>query len=297
MKKAAKLAKANVKTNIKSKAKNNPKSNSSYTLITGASAGIGEQLSYLLAKEKKSLVLVARRLERLKKVQAQCFKLGAVDVQIFACDIADKKSVLLAAKKIKTTLVNKNPIEIGTLVNNAGLAAGTELVQAAKTRDWDQMIDTNVKGLLWLTREFFDSIISHQGHIVNMGSVAGRLVYEGGAVYCASKFAVRALSEGFRMDLKGTGVRVTNIEPGMVNSEFSLVRLGNQQKADAIYSEMSPLSPLDIAQNILWCLSQPAHVNIQELVIYPTDQASVGQVVRGEKSIKNLKSKINIKGK
>ncbi|MES2803426.1 MAG: SDR family NAD(P)-dependent oxidoreductase [Bdellovibrionota bacterium] len=270
------------------KAKKTANSNVGYTLVTGASSGIGEQLGYLLAKEKKSLVLVARRLERLKKVQKQCLKLGAADVQIFACDIADKKSVLLASKKIKTILVNKKPIEIATLVNNAGLAAGTELVQTAKTRDWDQMIDTNVKGLLWLTREFFDSIISHQGHIVNLGSVAGRLVYEGGAVYCATKFAVRALSDGFRMDLKGTGVRITNIEPGMVNSEFSLVRLGNQQKADAIYAEMMPLSPIDVAQNILWCLSQPAHVNIQELVIYPTDQASVGQVVRGEKSIKSL---------
>lgn len=293
MKKATIKKKNTSKNIVKKSVTAKADSNANYALVTGASSGIGEQLSYLLAKEKKSLVLVARRLERLKKVQQQCLKLGAADVQIFACDVADKKSVLLAAKKIKSTMVNKKPLEVSVLINNAGLAAGTELVQAAKTRDWDQMIDTNVKGLLWLTREFFDSIISHQGHIVNMGSVAGRLVYEGGAVYCASKFAVRALSEGFRMDLKGTGVRVTNIEPGMVNSEFSLVRLGNQQKADAIYSEMSPLSPLDIAQNILWCLSQPPHVNIQELVIYPTDQASVGQVVRGEKSIKNLKSKIS----
>lgn len=259
--------------------------NAIYTLITGASSGIGEQLSYLLAKEKKSLVLMARRTDRLKKVRAQCLKLGAADVQIVACNIADKKSVLLAAKKIQAM---KN-VSVGTLVNNAGLAAGTELVQFAKTKDWDVMIDTNVKGLLWLTREFFASIIANQGHIVNMGSVAGRLVYEGGAVYCASKFAVRALSEGFRMDLKGTGVRVTNIEPGMVNTEFSFVRLGNQQKADAIYADMMPLSPIDIAQNILWCLRQPPHVNIQELVIYPTDQATVGQVSRGEKSVVSLK--------
>lgn len=262
-----------------------------YTLITGASSGIGEQLSHLLAQEKKSLVLVARRLERLKKVQKQCLKLGAPDVKIVACDIADKKSVLQAARRIKAF---KN-VSIESLVNNAGLAAGTELVQSAKTTDWDVMIDTNIKGLLWLTREFFDSIIENQGHIVNLGSVAGRLVYEGGAVYCATKFAVRALSEGFRMDLKGTGVRVTNIEPGMVNTEFSLVRLGNQQKADAIYADMMPLSPMDIAQNILWCLRQPRHVNIQELVIYPTDQASVGQVSRGEKSIKNLKNKLTAK--
>lgn len=278
-----------MKYSTKDKTKNFNKSGA-YTLITGASSGIGEQLSYLLAKEKRSLVLVARRLDRLKKVQKHCLKLGAPDVQVLICDLADKKSVLLAAKKLKAS----SNISVGTLVNNAGLATGTESVQSAKTKDWDLMIDTNVKGLLWLTREFFDSIIENQGHIVNLGSVAGRLVYEGGAVYCATKFAVRALSEGFRMDLKGTGVRVTNIEPGMVQSEFSLVRLGNQQKADAVYADMMPLSPMDIAQNILWCLQQPAHVNIQELVIYPTDQASVGQVVRGEKSTQNLRR--NLKG-
>lgn len=246
-----------------------------YSLVTGASAGIGEQTAYLLAKQSKKLVLLARRKERLEKVKKQCLALGAGDVQIFSCDLSKQNQVVAVAKKIKL-----KKIQIDQLINNAGLAKGTELVQAAKTQDWDQMIDTNIKGLLWLSREFFDSLIVTKGHIVNLGSVAGRLVYEGGAVYCATKFAVRALSEGFRMDLKGTGVRVTNIVPGMVNSDFSLVRLGNQQKADSVYTGMMPLSPMDIAQNILWCLQQPAHVNIQELVIYPTDQASVGQVYR-----------------
>ncbi len=248
-----------------------------YALITGASSGIGEQTAYLLAKKKHNLLLIARRVDRLKKVQAQCLKLGAKKVEIMACDLSSQKSVLNLSSKIK-----KSKIEIQILINNAGLAKGTELVQKAKTSDWDAMIDTNIKGLLWLTRDCFDSIIKNKGHIINLGSVAGRLVYEGGAVYCATKFAVRALSEGFRMDLKGTGVRVTNIEPGMVNSDFSLVRLGNQQKADAVYAGMTPLSPMDIAQNILWCVDQPPHVNIQELVIYPTDQASVGQVYRSK---------------
>ncbi len=249
-----------------------------YALITGASSGIGEQTAYLLAKKKHNLLLVARRVDRLKKVQAQCLKLGAKKVEIMACDLSSQKSVSSLTTKIK-----KSKIDIQILINNAGLAQGTELVQKAKTSDWNTMIDTNIKGLLWLTRECFDSIIKNKGHIINLGSVAGRLVYEGGAVYCATKFAVRALSEGFRMDLKGTGVRVTNIEPGMVNSEFSLVRLGNQQKADAVYAGMTPLRPTDIAHNILWCVEQPAHVNIQELVIYPTDQASVGNVYRGKK--------------
>ena len=248
-----------------------------YALITGASSGIGEQTAYLLAKKKHNLLLIARRVDRLKKVQAQCIKLGAKKVEIMACDLSSQKSVLTMSEKIK-----KAKIEIQILINNAGLAQGTELVQKAETSDWDAMIDTNIKGLLWLTRNCFDSIIKNKGHIINLGSVAGRLVYEGGAVYCATKFAVRALSEGFRMDLKGTGVRVTNIEPGMVNSEFSLVRLGNQQKAEAVYAGMTPLSPMDIALNILWCVEQPPHVNIQELVIYPTDQASVGQVYRSK---------------
>lgn len=267
--------------------------NNYYTLITGASSGIGEQLAYLLAKEKTPLVLLARRNEKLKKVQKKCLQLGSPDVHIFACDVSQKKAVLNTVKKIRATEFcgkkSGKKIEISVLINNAGLAKGAELVQQAKIEDWDSMIDTNVKGLLYLTREFFDNLIKHKGYIVNLGSVAGRLVYEGGAVYCATKFAVRALSEGFRMDLKGTGVRVTNIEPGMVNTEFSFVRLGNQQKADSVYADMMPLSPMDIAQNILWCLRQPPHVNIQELVIYPTDQASVGQVMRGEKSIKNIK--------
>lgn len=127
---------------------------------------------------------------------------------------------------------------------------------------------------------------------MNLGSVAGRLVYEGGAGHCATKLPVRAISEGLRMDLKGTGVRVTNIEPGMVNTEFSLVRLGTKQKADAVYADMAPLTANDIAESICWSLSQPKHVNIQELVILPTDQASVGQVVRGEKSILKINKKL-----
>jgi len=254
-----------------------------YTIITGASAGIGQQLALLLSAQSSKLILIARRLDQLKVVQKECLKLGAKDVQIFKCDLTKQSDIRTISQNIQ-----RKKIVVQCLINNAGLAKGTELVQSSQTSDWDQMIDTNVKGLLWLSREFFDSIIQTRGHIVNIGSVAGRLVYEGGAVYCATKFAVRALSEGFRMDLKGTGVRVTNIEPGMVNTDFSLVRLGNQQKADAVYVDMMPLSPIDVAQNILWCLQQPPHVNIQELVIYPTDQASVGQVVRGEKSIKNL---------
>lgn len=254
-----------------------------FTIITGASAGIGEATALELAKKNTSLVLTARRLDRLKALQKKCVAAGAPSVLIFKLDVQSQKQIAefskeLAAKKIR----------IKNLINCAGLARGVELFQNSNPSDWDAMLDTNVRGLLYVTRAIIPFVIAEKGHIINLGSVAGRLVYEGGAVYCASKFAVRAISDALRFDLKGTGVRVSNIEPGMVNTEFSKVRLGSQQKADALYNEMMPLSAIDIAETILWCLSQPPHVNISELVIYPTDQASVGHVVRGEKSVLNL---------
>lgn len=243
--------------------------------ITGASSGIGEALAYDLAKNKTHLILVARRLDRLTIIKKKCLKLGALSVEIFKLDLQNSKQMETFAAKNKKLLG-----KVSVLINNAGLAKGAELFQHAKTSDWDAMLDTNVRGLLHITRILIEPIIRHQGHIVNLGSVAGRLVYEGGVVYCASKFAVRAISDGLRMDLKGSNVRVTNIAPGMVQTEFSKVRLGNQQKADAVYNDMTPLKPSDISETILWCLQRPSHVNIQELVIYPTDQASVGQVTR-----------------
>ncbi len=255
-----------------------------FTVITGASSGIGEATAKLLAAEKACLILTARRLDRLKKLQKQCIELGAKEVLIFKLDVQNKKEISLFATGLK-----KKKLHIKTLLNNAGLAKGVELLQNSDPADYEAMIDTNIKGVLYMTRELLPQLIENRGHIVNMGSVAGRLVYEGGVVYCATKFAVRAISDALRLDLKGTGVRVSNIEPGMVNTEFSLVRLGNQQKAQAVYQDMMPLTANDIASSIFWCLQQPPHVNISELVIYPTDQASVGHVVRGGKSVLQLK--------
>ena len=256
---------------------------SEYTIITGASSGIGEAVALSLAGKKASLILTARRMGLLKKLQKECIELGAKDVLIYRLDIQNNKQIAALVQVLK-----KKKLNIKNLINCAGLAKGVELFQNAKGADWDQMLDTNVRGLLHITRGLLPMIIAARGHIVNLGSVAGRLVYEGGAVYCATKFAVRAISDALRFDLKGTGVRVTNIEPGMVNTEFSKVRLGNQHKADAVYADMMPLSAMDIANTVLWCLSQPMHVNISELMIYPTDQASVGHVVRGDKSVKNF---------
>ena len=230
--------------------------------------------------------MIARRKNQLIEVAKKLTKAGAASVHVIAADVNDHDK--LQAEIKKNSALN-SLVALNGLVNSAGLALGAGLFQNSNISENEKMMSTNVSALMAVTHAFLPQLIRAQGHIVNLGSVAGRLVYEGGAVYCASKFAVRAFSEGLRMDLKGTGVRVTNIEPGMVNTEFSVVRLGSQQKADAVYADMMPLVAEDIAKNILWCLQQPSHVNIQELVIYPTDQASVGQVVRGEKSIKNLK--------
>lgn len=255
-----------------------------FVVITGASSGIGQATALEFARKKHKLVLIARRKDRLEKIKKLCLNEGSSEVRVLAADLQKPKDIELIEKKLSS-------LRIQILVNNAGFAKGVELMQNAQLADWDAMIDVNVKALLKMTRVLLSQLIQSKGHIVNLGSVAGRLVYEGGAVYCATKFAVRAISEGLRMDLKGTGVRVTNIEPGMVNTEFSLVRLGNQQKADAVYHDMMPLLANDIAETILWVVERPAHVNIQELVVYPTDQASVGQVVRGEKSMLSLKTK------
>lgn len=259
-------------------------------LVTGASAGIGEATALKLAEQKSNLILVARRKKKLEDLKKKLLKAGAPSVEILAADINDQEKFYAEIKKNPDL---KSLKLLHGLINCAGLALGAGHFQNSNMLENQSMLTTNAMSLMAVTHAFLPQLIQARGHIVNLGSVAGRLVYEGGAVYCASKFAVRAFSEGLRMDLKGTGVRVTNIEPGMVNTEFSFVRLGSQQKADAVYADMMPLGAEDIAKNILWCLLQPTHVNIQELVIYPTDQASVGQVVRGEKSIKNLVSDKN----
>lgn len=252
-----------------------------WAIITGATAGIGWATAEELAHAGYSLILIGRRADRLKELRDTLIRKVAhqtrkQEFKSIAIDIT-KKSELDDFIQSEGPTINK----VSVLVNNAGLAKGTDKFQDAKVSDWDQMLDTNVKGLIFLTRGVLPYMIKGKaGHIVNIGSVAGRWVYPGGAVYCASKFAVRALSEGMRMDLAGTGIRVTNIEPGMVNTEFSLVRFGDSEKASQVYSGMTPLGAKDIAETILWCLQRPQHVNIQELVIYPTDQAAIGQVVR-----------------
>lgn len=241
-----------------------------WALITGASSGIGAATVSALAEQDFNLILVARRRERLQALASEL----KVAVEIEEVDVTQRAQVdALAARQ-----AHRN---VQVLVNNAGLAKGVEKMFEARPEDWDVMIDTNIKGLLYMTRALLPGMLKRgSGHIVNVGSVAGRWTYPGGAVYCASKFAVRALSEGLRMDLFGTPLRVTNIEPGLVETEFSEVRLGDKERAKAVYKGLKPLSAADVAECIAWTVSRPPHINVQELVLFPTAQAAIQMVHR-----------------
>lgn len=242
--------------------------------ISGATSGIGRATARRLAKSGYSLIINGRRKDRLEELKSDLQRLSEIHIANF--DISKSNEVEQWFKGCSGLAE-----QVSVLINNAGLARGTDPVQKASLEDWNEMIDINVKGLLHLTKKCLPSIIESKGHIVNLGSVAGRWTYPGGSVYTATKFAVRALSESFRMDLLGTGVRITNIEPGMVETEFSEVRLRGKAAAKQVYQGMTPLTAEDIAETIEWSLNRPAHVNIQELVIFPTDQASVRDVFRG----------------
>jgi NADP-dependent 3-hydroxy acid dehydrogenase YdfG len=242
--------------------------------ITGATSGIGLETAKQLAPHAKTLILNGRRRERLEKLKDELSAKCQVHIACF--DVSDRKQV------DDWFALNQNILSpVNVLLNNAGLAKGTDPLHKGKIEDWDEMIDTNIRGLLYVTRQLLPAMVTQkQGHVVNIGSVAGRWSYPGGAVYCATKFSVRAISECLRMDLLGTGIRVTNIEPGMVETEFSEVRFQDKEKAKQVYKNMQPLTAKDIAETIVWSLQRPAHVNIQELVIFPTDQASIRDVHR-----------------
>ncbi len=243
--------------------------------ITGATSGIGKATAYLLASQGWDLILNARRKELLIEIKNEIESEFESKVEIFDFDISDRKKVEAVFAENE-----KHFVDLTVLINNAGLARGVDPLDKADLDDWDQMVNTNIKGLLYVTRLSLPFLKQNKGHVVNIGSVAGRWVYPGGGVYCATKFAVSALTEGLRQDLHGSGVRVTNICPGLVETNFSQVRLQDSAKAEAVYKGLDVLSPDDIAESIYWSLSRPKHVNIQEMVIYPTDQASVSLVQR-----------------
>ena len=244
--------------------------------ITGASAGIGAATARAFAAAGSDLVLTARRAERLNALRKELGAQHGIEVEAIPLDVTDRAEIEALAQERADLFADTD-----ILVNNAGLAKGVDLMPTADPTDWETMFETNVLGLLYVTRQVLPHMVErHHGHIINLGSVAGRWVYKGGAVYAATKHAVRVLSEGLRMDIIGSGVRVSNIEPGLVETEFSIVRLGDAEKADRVYADTVPLLADDIADTIVWCATRPAHVNIQELVIFPTDQPAVGQVHR-----------------
>jgi len=237
---------------------------SKIALITGASSGFGEATARQLADNGWQLVIVARRLERLELLKNE---LGNAVIECVCLDVRDRQGV-------KALLEPWNG-KVDLLINNAGLAAGLEMAWNASLDDWDLMIDTNIKGLTYVTRALLSGMVKKgQGHVINMGSIAGSYNYPGGNTYGASKAFVERFSMNLRSDLHGTGVRVTNIEPGMSETEFSKVRFkGDVEKAKHLYKGTKALQPEDIAASIVWCASQPEHVNINRLEIMPTVQA------------------------
>lgn len=245
--------------------------------ITGASSGIGEACARIFAAAKQNLVLVARRKERLETLAVELRSQFGITVHTAVVDVQNRKSIEKLFQE-KPEVVKS----VNVLINNAGLALGRGPIQLGDPSDWDTTIDTNIKGLLYVTRAFLPQMVdSKKGHIVNLGSAAGHWTYPNGNIYSATKYAVRALTESMRLDLLGTGIRVTEIAPGMVETEFSKVRFkGNDVQAKAVYQGLEALSAKDIAEAVFWCVERPAHVNIQSVVIYPTDQASTQNVFR-----------------
>lgn len=248
--------------------------------ISGASSGIGKACAAAFAQVGARLILCARKREPLQEI-AQALKTQYhSDILTLRLDVRDKQAVNDA---IDTLPAEWQAIDI--LVNNAGLALGLEKLHQGDSEDWDTMIDTNIKGLLYLTRKIVPSMIggNRNGHVINIGSIAGIHAYPGGAVYCASKAAVKFISDGLRMDVVDTPVRVTNIQPGMVETNFSVVRFhGDQQRAGQVYAGIQPLVAEDIAEIVLFAASAPAHVQICEVTVTPTHQAT-GGVLHKEK--------------
>lgn len=246
-------------------------------LITGATAGIGKTTAELFAKNGYNIILTGRRKERLDEFSAHLKSTYKVDVLSLSFDVRKLADVEAAIASIPN-----NWKKINVLVNNAGLAVGLGPIQEGIVDDWERMIDTNIKGLLYITRTIAPIMIENGfGHIVNIGSIAGKEVYANGNVYCATKHAVDALNKAMRIDMLPHGIKVTGIHPGMVETEFSIVRYkGDEERAKNVYKGLQPLTAEDIAETIYWAASRPAHVNISDLIITPTVQANATNTIR-----------------
>ncbi len=240
-------------------------------LITGATSGIGLACAKKFAENGHNLIITGRRADRLSKISKQISQDYSVKVLPLIFDVRDNNAV-------KNALINlpEEWAEIGILINNAGLAVGMDTVENGEIDDWERMIDTNIKGLLYVSRAVLPGMTERRkGHVINIGSIAGREVYPYGNVYCATKHAVDALTKGIRIDTVKYGIKVTQIAPGAIKTEFSLVRFkGDKSRADRVYKGFEPLHPEDIAEVVFYATTLPAHANINDLVIMPTAQAS-----------------------
>lgn len=239
--------------------------------ITGASSGIGEACAERFAEAGARLLLAARREDRLHAMTPQLKKVGALDVHTIRLDVRDAKRVRDSIESLP-----KAWRAIDVLINNAGLSRGLDKLHEGDIQDWEEMIDTNVKGLLYVTRAVVPGMVERgRGHVVGIGSTAGHMTYPKGAVYCATKAAENRISEGLREDLLGTLVRVTTIDPGMVETEFSEVRFrGDKERAAKVYRDITPLTAEDVADAVVWAVTRPAHVNIAEMLLTSIDQAN-----------------------
>ncbi len=246
-------------------------------LVTGASAGIGREICRVLAEQGLDIVAVARRTERLESLGGEIRALGRRFLPL-ALDLTDRAALAALPDRLPAEWA-----EVDLLVNNAGLALGVDPLQAGNPAEWDQVLDTNVRALLTLIRHFVPGMVARgRGQVISLGSVAGRQPYPGGAVYCASKAAELALSRALAMDLVNTPVRVCSVDPGLVQTEFSVVRFhGDADRAAQVYQDIQPLTPRDVAEAVGWVASRPAHVQVSELVLLPTCQASAYHVHRG----------------
>lgn len=242
-------------------------------LITGASAGIGEACARAFTKEGAKLILHGRRKERLDALAKEL----KVPCHVITADVRDHMAITQAIESLPKDFAN-----VDVLINNAGLALGLEPADQASLEEWEIMVDTNIKGVLYVTKAVLPGMIARdRGHIINLGSIAGTYPYPGGNVYGATKAFLKQFSLNLRADLLGKNIRVTNIEPGMVETEFSIVRFhGDKARADQIYAGMDPLVASDIADAILWCATRPEHVNINSLELMPVRQAAGGPITK-----------------
>ena len=247
-------------------------------LITGASAGIGAACARAFAAEGARLVLAARRVERMEALAAELRGAHGTESHLLELDVRD-------AGVVSRVLEDLPPewSAIDVLVNNAGLSRGLDKVHEAHLFDWEEMIDTNVKGLLYVTRAVVPGMVKRgRGHVINIGSIAGHETYPGGSVYCATKAAVRTITTGLRLDLFGTPVRVSAVDPGALETEFSVVRFrGDEDRAAEVYEGYQPLTAEDVADAVLWAATRPPHVNVDEILIKCTAQARAGMVFKG----------------